>query len=206
MSSALVAALAAPLREVQARVGPGWSSDPASALMRARDGLSHISESVRRAWARAEAGWSGAGADAAAEFASATVTTLDSLAIHTESLGTAATSAGSAVERARERLRNIVEEFEARAAALEPYLESPGVVEGLTAQARRSLEEAVAVVDELRAELDGHAATLGAPPAPVPPRRPARRGRRPPPPRRCRPASAVRRCRRWDPVSVAVRR
>ena len=33
------------------------------------------------------------------------------------------------------------------------------------AEARRSLAEAVAVVDELRAELDGHAATLTAPPA-----------------------------------------
>jgi peptidoglycan DL-endopeptidase CwlO len=66
-------------------------------------------------------------------------------------------------------LRNIVEEFEARAAALEPYLDSPGVVEGLMAEARRSLEEAVAVVDELRADLDGHAATLAAPQPPSSP-------------------------------------
>jgi peptidoglycan DL-endopeptidase CwlO len=168
MPGALVTALAAPIREVQALVGPGWSSDPGADLMRARDRLSDVSDSVRRAWARAEAGWSGAGAGAAAEFASATVATLDSLAIRAESLGTAANSAASAVERARGRLRNIVEEFEARAAALEPYLESPGVVEGLMAQARRSLEEAVAVVDELRTELDGHAATVGAPAASSP--------------------------------------
>jgi cell wall-associated NlpC family hydrolase len=50
---------------------------------------------------------------------------------------------------------------------LEPYLDSPGGVEGLMAEARRSLEEAVAVVEELRSELDGHAATLG-PPAAAP--------------------------------------
>jgi len=169
MPSALVAALAAPIREVQALVGPGWSSDPASTLMRARDGLSEVSASVRRAWGRTEAGWSGAGAGAAAEFAAAAVATLDALAIRAESLGIAANNAGSAVERARERLRNIVEEFEARAAALEPYLESAGVADGLMAEARRSLEEAVAVVDELRAELDGHAAALDAPAAPSSP-------------------------------------
>src|SRR5207248_4431584 len=166
MPSALVVALGAPIREVQALVGPGWSSDSVSTLMGARDTLSDVSASVRRAWVRTEASWSGAGADAAAEFAAATAAAVDALAMRAERLGAVADSAGSAVDRARERLRNIVGEFEARAASLEPYLESPGVAERLMAEARRSLEDAVAVVDERRAELDGHAATLGAPAPP----------------------------------------
>ncbi len=164
MPSALVAALAAPIREVQSLVGPGWSSDPAgdpaAALGGVRDALADVSAAARRAWTQAEASWFGAGADAAAEFAATTVAATDALAMRVEHLGRAAGTAAAAVARANERLQAIVEDFEARAAALEPYLESPGVVEGLMADARRSLEEAVAVVDELRAELDGHAAAL----------------------------------------------
>ena len=73
MPSALVAALAAPIREVQSLVGPGWSSDPAgdpaTALGRVRDALADVAAAARRAWNQAEQSWFGAGADAAAEFA-----------------------------------------------------------------------------------------------------------------------------------------
>jgi len=169
MPSALVAALAAPIREVQSLVGPGWSSDPAgdpvTALGRVRDALADVSAAARRAWNDAGAQWSGTAADAAADFAAATVAAADELAMRADRLGRAADTAASAVARASERLKEIVEAFEARAAALEPYLESPGVAEGLMADARRALEEAVGVVDELRAELDSHAATLTAPTA-----------------------------------------
>jgi cell wall-associated NlpC family hydrolase len=165
MPSALVAALAAPIREVQSLVGPGWSSDPAAALGGVRDALVDVSAAARRAWTQAEVDWSGAGADGAAEFAATTVTASDALAARVDQLGATVHTAGAAVSRANERLRAIVERFEARAAALEPYLESPGVTEELLAEAHRSLAEAVAVVDELRAELDGHAATLTAPTA-----------------------------------------
>jgi len=170
MPSALVDALAAPIRQVQSLVGPGWSSDPggdpATALGRVRNALAEVSAAARRAWTQAEANWSGTGADAAAEFAAATVAAADALAARVEELGTTAQTAGAAVSRANERLRAIVERFEARAAALEPYLESPGAENELLAEAQRSLAEAVAVVDELRAELGGHAAALGTPSAP----------------------------------------
>lgn len=169
MPSALVAALAAPIREVQSLVGPGWSSDPGgdpeAALGRVRDALADVSAAARRAWIQAEASWSGAGANAAGEFAATTVATVDALAGRVDQLGATAQAAEAAVARARERLRAIAEDFEARAAALEPYLESPGTAEGLLAEARRSLADAVAVMDELRAELDGHTATLAAPAA-----------------------------------------
>lgn len=163
MSSALVAALVAPIREVQALVGSEWSGDPADTLKGARDALADVSASVRRVWRQTETRWTGVAADAAAEFATATVAAVDALAMRAENLGTAAERAGTAVAHAREKLRTIVEDFEACAAALEPHLDSPGGVQALMAEARRSLEEAVAIVEELRSELDGHAATLGAP-------------------------------------------
>ncbi|HYZ66415.1 MAG TPA: C40 family peptidase [Mycobacterium sp.] len=165
MPSAVVAALAAPIREVQALVGPGWPNDPAAALRAAGIALADVSAAARRSWTHAEANWAGAGADAAAEFAAATVAAVDALALHTERLGAAAETAAAAVARARERLGDIVADFEARAAALEPYLDSPGAMEALMAEARRSLQEAVAVVGELRAELDGHATALSTPPS-----------------------------------------
>ena len=173
MPSALVAALVAPIREVQSLVGPGWSTDPAgdpaAALGRVRDALADVSAAARRAWTHAEVSWFGAGADAAAQFAATTIATAEALAGRIDQLGVTAQTAAASVARARERLRAIAEDFEARAAALEPYLESPGAAEGLLAEARRSLAEAVAVVDELRAELDGHTATLTSPTTPTTP-------------------------------------
>lgn len=168
MPSALIAALSAQIREVQSLVGPGWSSGPPIALSQARDALADVAAASRRAWTRAEANWSGTGADAAAEFAATMFAAADSLAERVDQLEVTAQTAGAAVARANERLREIVERFEARAAALEPHLDSPGVAEELMAEARRSLADAVAVVDELRAELDGHAATLTAPTSPAP--------------------------------------
>jgi cell wall-associated NlpC family hydrolase len=173
MPSALVAALAAPIREVQSLVGPGWSSDPAgdpaTALGRVRDALADVAATARRTWNQAEQSWFGAGADAAAEFAATTVAAAEALAGRVDQLGATVQTAGAAVSRANERLRGIVERFEARAAALEPYLESPVAEKELLAEAQRSLAEAVAVVEELRAELDGHAAAVGAPTAPASP-------------------------------------
>jgi cell wall-associated NlpC family hydrolase len=164
--SALVAALTAPIREVQSLVGPGWAgdpfADPSVALDRARDALFDVSAAIRRTWDHAGAQWSGAGADGAADFMAATIATTEGLAAHADQLSTAASTASDAVARANVRLRAIVERFEARAAALEPYLDDPAVSKALTDEAHRSLAEAVAVVEELEAELDGHAAALTA--------------------------------------------
>src|ERR1700742_1595373 len=140
MPSALVAAMSAPIRKVQSLVGPGGSRDPAGkprdGLIGVRDALADVSAAARRAWARAEANWFGAGAEAAAQFAAGTVTAVDALSVHAGRLGRTADSAAAAVARARERLRIIVDDFEARAVTLEPYLDSPGVIEGLMAEAR----------------------------------------------------------------------
>jgi len=170
---ALVAALAAPIREIQSMVGPGWSDDPVVVFDSARNALVDASAATRRAWNQADGQWSGAGADGASGFMSATIAAIDELASRTGQLGSTASAAGAAVARAHARLHDIVERFEARAAAMEPYLDSPEVMRALTAEADRSLAEAVAVVDDLRAELDSHTAALASPaqasPAPTSP-------------------------------------
>lgn len=153
-------------------VGPGWSgdpvADPGTMLARARDALSDVSAATRRSWHQTE--WTGAGADGAAGFMARTLTAIDGLADRADQMNMAASAAGAAVARAHQRLRDIVDGFESRAAALEPFLDSPEVAASLRAEAQRSLAEAVAVVEELQAELDGHTVALTGPaPAASPP-------------------------------------
>lgn len=167
MPSALVATLAAPIREVQALVGPASAgavaADLADGLRRAATALRDVSAAAGQAWLRTAGQWSGPGADAAAQFVTATTAGAEDVAERIGRIGSSVQAAETAVAEARERLRDIVAAFEARAAALEPHLESPGTAEQLLAEARRSLAEAVAVVEELRGELDGQTAALPPP-------------------------------------------
>lgn len=168
MSGALVAALTAPLREMAALVGPGGADDIAADLTAVRTALDELAAATGRGWWRTADAWTGAGADAAAAAVSATVAGAEDAAERVALLARSADAAGAAVARAHRRLRDIVEGFEARARALEPYLDSPEVVDALVNDARRALAEAVAVVDDLRAELDGHtSAVTSAVPAPA---------------------------------------
>jgi peptidoglycan DL-endopeptidase CwlO len=66
-------------------------------------------------------------------------------------------------------LQAIVDDFEARAAALESELDEPGTVDALIEEGRRSLAQAHAVIDELVAELDGHRDAVAEPAAATPP-------------------------------------
>ena len=167
MAGALVTALAAPLRAVHSMVGPGWSADPAAdpstMLAGARDALSAVSAAARRSWQQTD--WAGTGADGAAEFVARTLTAIDGVADRADQMNRAASAAGAAVARAHRRLRDIIDGFESRAAALEPFLDSPEIAASLRAEAQRSLAEAVAVVEELQAELDGHTMALTGPAA-----------------------------------------
>jgi cell wall-associated NlpC family hydrolase len=171
MPSALVSALAAPLREVQALVGPGWSTPggPDVAIAEVRNALSTVAAASRRSWASV-GDWSGAAADAAGRSAAVTAATADALADRADALGAAARQAGDVVQSAGARLAAIVDGFEDRAAALEPRLDEPGVAEALLAEAQHALRDAITVVDELRAQLDDHAAAVrpdgATPPAP----------------------------------------
>ena len=176
MPGALIAALAAPIRQVAAQVGPGWSDegDPTAALAEVRDLLTDIAAAAGNGWTSTADGWSGAGADGAADFVSATAHAADQLAMRIDHLRARTADAADAIAWARSRLRDIIDRFEDRAASLEARLDEPGVTEELRAEAQRALDESVAVVDELRAELDGHAAAVaGQPPAAVTPGAPA---------------------------------
>ncbi|MBS1692218.1 MAG: C40 family peptidase [Actinobacteria bacterium] len=171
MPTALTTALAAPLRELLAMVGPGWSADrtaePGAVLAGVRDALTSAAAAGTRAWNATGAHWHGAGADAAARFSAATTDAIDGLAVEADRLAAGADEAGGAVARANARLRAIVEDFERRAEAVEADLDAPGAAERLLADARTALTEAIAVLDELTSELDRHAAsaTAATPPA-----------------------------------------
>ena len=169
MRSALIAALAAPIREVAAQVGPGWSDqgDPTVALAEVRDLLADVSAAARNGWSRTADGWSGAGADGAEDFVSAAAHAADRLAVRIDQLRASTAGAADAVAWARSRLKDIINRFEDRAAVLEPRLDEPWAVDELRAEAQRALDEAVAVVDGLRTELDRHAAAVSAPPPPA---------------------------------------
>lgn len=165
MPSALVTALAAPIRRVQELVGPGRSGDlddPEIELGGVRDMLADVAYSAQQAWHRTGPGWSGAGAEAAAEFAAATAAAIDAAADRAANLGVTVEHASDAVARAHRRLQQIVDEFEARASALEPRLDTPGVAKELLTESREALAEAISVVEELLVELDHHAAALEA--------------------------------------------
>ncbi len=131
-----------------------------------RDLLADVSAAARSGWSRTTDGWSGAGADSAADFVSAAAHAADRLSVRIDELRSSTADAADAVARARSRLRDIINRFEDRAAALEPRLDEPWAVDELRAEAQRALDEAVAVVDELRGELDGHAAAIAAQPPP----------------------------------------
>jgi cell wall-associated NlpC family hydrolase len=165
MTHALVSALTAQLRAVQSMVGPGWAgdsaTDPVVALATTRDALADVSAAAGRSWRQTE--WRGAGADAAADFVARTQAAIDGLADHADRMNAAASAAGAAVARAHRRLLDIVGDFESRAAALEPFLDSPEAAAALRADAQRSLAAAVVVVEELQAELDGHSVAVAQP-------------------------------------------
>ncbi|ORB25038.1 C40 family peptidase [Mycolicibacterium parafortuitum] len=166
MPGATVEALAAPIRRLQTLVGPGFSgdpsADPASALRGVRQMLDDIAGSSGQAWRTVEAGWAGAGADAAADFAASTSRAIGDAAQRASTLGVAAEDAAAAVARAHQRLQAIVDEFEAKATALEPHLDSPGVARELLTAARNALADAIRVVEELQGELDRQARVVDA--------------------------------------------
>jgi peptidoglycan DL-endopeptidase CwlO len=166
MTSPLVSALSAPLRNVQALVGPGWSGpDPATAFRSVRERLEEVADATERAWVRASAQWHGSAAAQAEQFAHATVIAIAAMSMTAGQLGDHTEAATTAVAGARERLRVIVEDFETRATLMETALDQPGTAAQLIDEAKRALDEAIGLVDGLRAELGGHADAVAAGPA-----------------------------------------
>ena len=166
MPSALIAALAAPIREVAAQVGPGWSDegDPTVALAEVRDLLADV---VRGGAQRLEPDRRrvvGSGSRRRGRLRDGDRTR----GRRSWRCGSTSCVRAPPTRRMRwhgpaSRLKDIINRFEDRAAALEPRLDEPWAVDELRAEAQRALDEAVAVVDELRTELDGHAAAVAVP-------------------------------------------
>ena len=169
MPGTTAAALAEPIRRLQALVGPGWTADattdPAATLTGVHRMLTGVASSAGHVWSRTAGEWSGTGADAAAEFAATTASAIDAAADRARGMGVTVDAATHAVTGARRRLQEIVDEFEARATALEPHLDKPGVARELLTEARDALAQAIAIVEELIAELDRHATALDRPTA-----------------------------------------
>ncbi|MHA3023328.1 C40 family peptidase [Mycobacterium sp. BMJ-28] len=166
MPSTLVTELAAPLHALAALVGPGWSATehPSTMLSEIRDQLIALAGSTSRVWDGAD--WSGRAGTAAAQSTDQVATAVYALADRVGALSDGVSATADAVARARALLRDIIAEFEARAAALEPHLDSPGVAAELSGEARHALERATGVVDGLRTELDTQAAVIGDAPRP----------------------------------------
>ena len=171
VTGSLTAALAAPIRDVQALVGPGFSdADPAEALRAVQSGLDGVAAGADSAWQQARGQWTGTAAGGAGQFANAAVTAIVAMAMTAGELSTHTERAAAAVAHARERLQTILQNFEARATELEAALESPADAATLIDEASRALDEAIAVVDELHTELAAQAeqitATASAPATP----------------------------------------
>lgn len=140
--------------------GTGPPPSAAPALSGIHQALTNAATATSHAWL--QTAWVGDAGDGASEFTRSTVAAIDAVASSTERLGGAAAGAADAVARARSRLRAIVEEFEARAAALEARIDEPGVAEQLIDEGHQAIAEATAVVDELRTELDAQTHAVAA--------------------------------------------
>jgi cell wall-associated NlpC family hydrolase len=160
MTVPLVATLSAPLHDVRASLGAGRFDGTASALADVSDSLLGVSAAAGRSWAQAGPSWSGSAADSAGDFGATTVSVIEALSQRAGHLGATAGAAADAVARARAELDRIIDDFETRAAALANDLESPGAMAELVEEARRALDDALAVVDGLTDELDARAAAV----------------------------------------------
>jgi len=162
VGSALVAALAAPLHELQATVGSGVFSgdDPARMLLDASLVLADVASAGSASVGRMAGAWSGLAADAATQTISTALTGAADLAVQASGMASRVDAASDAVARAKARLQRIVDDFETTARAMENDM--PQSAGALAEAARRALAEAAGVVTELEAELDGHAAAVAA--------------------------------------------
>jgi cell wall-associated NlpC family hydrolase len=167
--SALVTELTAPLLELQSALGSGeiTADDPVRRLRDAGRILSDIAAVGTAAAQQMDSAWSGAAADAAARAVVTALAGATDAASRASDIADRVGTAADKVARARAELQRIIDEFQATAAALERDL--PESADELASEAQRALQRAVAIIEELRAELDGHTAALAAPsPAPAP--------------------------------------
>lgn len=163
----MVTAASARIREITDSVGQGWpeGTGPVAALDDAGAQLTRLSAETAAAWRATESSWTGSAADRASELTAATVAAVEEMTAELNRMSAATAHANAAVTAARARLESIVAEFEKRATAVEAALEGPAAERAVEAEGRRAINEATAVVDQLKSDLNGHAATVSQPPA-----------------------------------------
>lgn len=175
---ALATTLSAPLHQLLALVGSGAPGPPAAALSGLAQQLDAAAAATTRTGELMLTSWGGIAATSAAERLGRAVATARALGDRVDALGDEVAAAAESVARVRAALVDLIADFEARAAALEAQLDRPGAAGQLVDEARRALDRALRMLDELRAELGtgaqhvaGHApartmpAGLNSPPA-----------------------------------------
>lgn len=166
MPGAVTAALSAPLHRLLALVGPGHGAQASAALAVAQQRLEDEAAALSRTAGHLLGSWTGTGAASAEDRLERAVASTRAFAARLGALGEDARAAADAVTRVRAELERLIADFEARAAALEAELDTPGAAEQLAEEARRALAAAELMVDDLRSELAGDARSVTASPSP----------------------------------------
>lgn len=162
MPGAVTAALSAPLHRLLALVGPGHGARASAALAVAQQRLEDEAAALSRTAGYLLGSWTGTGAASAEDRLERAVASTRAFAARLGALGEDARAAADAVTRVRAELERLIADFEARAAALEAELDTPGAAEQLAEEARRALAAAEQLLDGLRAELSGGAQSVTA--------------------------------------------
>jgi cell wall-associated NlpC family hydrolase len=157
MPGAVTAALSAPLQQLLALLGAGHAAQPSAALDGVQRQLGDVAAAVTRTADDLLDAWAGTGAASADDRLERSVANTRVLAGRLAALSETIGAAAAAVTRVRAELERLIADFEARGAALETQLDTPGAAEELVDEARRALSTAEQMVDDLRTELAGGA-------------------------------------------------
>ncbi|MGW0162668.1 bifunctional WXG100 family type VII secretion target/C40 family peptidase [Mycobacterium sp. NPDC003323] len=162
-------ALSAPLHGLLAQLGSGDSAQAITQLAGLHRRLTDAADALARAGDRLRELWRGAGAASAQTYLGRAVAAAQGLADHLEDLRADVQRAADAVDSVRGELESLIAEFEARAAVLEPALDTPGVAQTLADESRRAQLTAGRLVDDLQGRLSGVASggASAAPPLPT---------------------------------------
>lgn len=153
MPGALTASLSAPLHQLLALVGTGAPGPPTTALAGYAQQLDAAAAATARTGEQMLGSWGGDAATSAADRLGRAIASARLLGSRITALGDEVAMATEAVSRVRAALQRLIADFEARAADLESQLDRPGAVEQLVDEARRALDRALRILEDLRTEL-----------------------------------------------------
>lgn len=153
MTGAVSATLSAPLHQIRSLIGSGDTALFAHKLTTLQLTLSDSARATARTSDELLGAWRGAAAASADASLSSIAEGVRRLDVRLSVMVTEVAAAADAVTRVRAELDRLIADFEAQSAALEAQLDTPGVAEELTEEARRALATARDLVEDLRTEL-----------------------------------------------------